>query len=274
MTPARCSARAPGKLYLAGEYAVVEPGHRAVLVAVDRFLTVTVAPASGRGRISSPGHATGWRSWGRPRPDGPAEADDGAVDYVVSAIRHVEELVRERGAGTRLFDVEVVSELDDPSGRKLGLGSSSAVTVATVRAVAGLYGLDLDDTSVYKLAMLASDAVEPIGSGGDLAAATLTGWVSYASPDRQWLRRARRERSCAELLSRPWPGLALRRLRPPGSVRLRVGWTGRPASTPRLVAGVRDRVHRSGATGGDEVYASFLRSSQTCRSISAGVRSV
>ena len=28
-------ARAPGKLYVAGDYAVVEPGHRAVLVAVN-----------------------------------------------------------------------------------------------------------------------------------------------------------------------------------------------------------------------------------------------
>ena len=34
-------SRAPGKLYIAGEYAVVEPGHPAILVAVDRFVTVS-----------------------------------------------------------------------------------------------------------------------------------------------------------------------------------------------------------------------------------------
>ena len=33
-------ASAPGKLYIAGEYAVVEPGHPAILVAVDQFITV------------------------------------------------------------------------------------------------------------------------------------------------------------------------------------------------------------------------------------------
>ena len=37
---------APGKLYVAGEYAVVEPGHPAILVAVDRFLTVELEPAA------------------------------------------------------------------------------------------------------------------------------------------------------------------------------------------------------------------------------------
>ncbi len=32
----------PGKLFIAGEYAVVEPGHPAIIVAVDQFITVTV----------------------------------------------------------------------------------------------------------------------------------------------------------------------------------------------------------------------------------------
>jgi mevalonate kinase len=30
----------PGKLFIAGEYAVVEPGHPAIIVAVDQFITV------------------------------------------------------------------------------------------------------------------------------------------------------------------------------------------------------------------------------------------
>ena len=36
---------APGKLYIAGEYAVVEPGHPAIIVAVDQFITVTIEAA-------------------------------------------------------------------------------------------------------------------------------------------------------------------------------------------------------------------------------------
>jgi len=31
--------KAPGKLYIAGEYAVTEPGYKSVLIAVDRFVT-------------------------------------------------------------------------------------------------------------------------------------------------------------------------------------------------------------------------------------------
>ena len=34
--------KAPGKLYVAGEYAVTEPGYKSVLIAVDRFVTASI----------------------------------------------------------------------------------------------------------------------------------------------------------------------------------------------------------------------------------------
>lgn len=257
-------ARAPGKLYIAGEYAVVEPGHRAVLVAVNRFITLRITPCSPAGgyagTIRSQLYDTGSRPWRHRPQDGLAEAVGGDDDYVISAIRVVEALVAEGGGRLGSFNLGISSELDEADGRKLGLGSSAAVTVATVRAVAGFYGLSLDDSRVYKLAMLASDAVQPIGSGGDIAASAVTGWVDYASPDRVWLRRARQRAQArggtGDLLESDWPGLCLRRL-PVPSVRLQVGWTGAPASTPALVAGVQ-----AGSRGADDVYSSFLRASQ------------
>ena len=256
-------ARAPGKLYIAGEYAVVEPGHRAVLVAVDRFITVRITPCSPSGEyagtISSRLYANGSRSWRRRPQDGQAEAVGGEDDYIISAIRVVEALVTQGGDRPRSFDLSVSSELEEDDGRKLGLGSSSAVRVATVRAVATFYGVAANDLTVYKLAMLASDTVQPIGSGGDIAASAMTGWVAYTSPDRSWLRRARQRAGAggmSDLAEADWPGLSIRRL-PSPSLRLQVGWTGAPASTPALVAGVQ-----AGSRGADDVYSSFLRASQ------------
>ena len=34
--------KAPGKLYIAGEYAVTEPGYKSILIAVNRFVTATI----------------------------------------------------------------------------------------------------------------------------------------------------------------------------------------------------------------------------------------
>ncbi len=271
------SQSAPGKLYIAGEYAVVEPGHQAVLVAVDRFITVRITEAEDGGSADPTGHIsstlyeTQSLTWYRRPEDGVVMVDKQFDDYVVSAIRMVEQMVREAGGPLRYFDLDVSSELDDGSGRKLGLGSSSAVTVATVRAVARFYGLVLDDMAVYKLALLATDAVQPIGSGGDIAASSFTGWVAYTSPDRAWLHQVSGapgmgsspggSAGLSELVRMDWPLLSIRRLPAPG-LRLSVGWTGSPASTPRLVADVQ--AHARGAQ--DAAYTAFLRESEACLS--------
>ena len=271
------SQSAPGKLYIAGEYAVVEPGHQAVLVAVDRFITVRIAEAEDGGSADPTGHISSTLyeaqslTWYRRPEDGVVMVDKQFNDYVVSAIRMVEQMVREAGGPLRYFDLDVSSELDDGSGHKLGLGSSSAVTVATVRAVARFYGLSLDDMAVYKLALLATDAVQPIGSGGDIAASSFTGWVAYTSPDRAWLHQVSGapgtgnspggSAGLSELVRMDWPLLSIRRLPAPG-LRLSVGWTGSPASTPRLVADVQ--AHARGAQ--DAAYTAFLRESEACLS--------
>ena len=271
------SQSAPGKLYIAGEYAVVEPGHQAVLVAVDRFITVRITQAEDGGSAGPTGHIISTLyeaqslTWYRRPEDGVVMVDKQFDDYVVSAIRMVEQMVREAGGPLRYFDLDVSSELDDGCGRKLGLGSSSAVTVATVRAVARFYGLVLDDMAVYKLALLATDAVQPIGSGGDIAASSFTGWVAYTSPDRAWLHQVSGapgtgnspggSAGLSELVRMDWPLLSIRRLPAPG-LRLSVGWTGSPASTPRLVADVQ--AHTRGAQ--DAAYTAFLRESEACLS--------
>ncbi|SQC68686.1 phosphomevalonate kinase [Listeria fleischmannii subsp. fleischmannii] len=41
----KIQVKVPGKLYIAGEYAVVESGHTAILTAVDRYITLTIEDA-------------------------------------------------------------------------------------------------------------------------------------------------------------------------------------------------------------------------------------
>ena len=45
--------KAPGKLYIAGEYAVVENGYPAVLVALDQFVYVSIEKSASLGSIVS-----------------------------------------------------------------------------------------------------------------------------------------------------------------------------------------------------------------------------
>src|SRR5690606_29182469 len=119
------------------------------------------------------------------------------------------------------------------------------------------HGLGLNTMDRYRLAMLATLAINPRASGGDVAVSTWGGWLAYASPDRAHV---------AELvvggvgtaLRSPWPGLSVRPLRTPTELALQVGWTGSPASTPALVAGLGERQQRPGER------AHFLLRSNDC----------
>ncbi|MFT3877206.1 MAG: phosphomevalonate kinase [Propioniciclava sp.] len=257
--PWTTEVRAPGKLYIAGEYAVVEPGIPAVLIAVDRYVTVRVRDAVGTGHIISDLNAGSRLEWYRRDSDMVIEADEALFSFVLAAMRIVEEVVVEFGEPLRIFDLAITSELDDDSGRKFGLGSSAAVTVATVAALCAHYGLDLSRMEQLKLALLAGTEVQRSGSGGDIAASMFGGWIAYTAFDRAWARRERAQRSLAELLALDWPGLSVRRVAPPDGLRLLVGWTGSPASTSRLVGGVQSRKDQGGTD-----YAHFLAESRRC----------
>lgn len=249
--------RAPGKLFVAGEYAVVEPGEPAVLVAVDRYVTVHLTPAAGEvGTVHSPAFGAAPLAW-RAGPDGlRANAVQHPYGHVVSALTVVERLRAERGLPARHADLRIESELDDAvSGRKYGLGSSGAVTVATVRALGLFHALDLSEADVFRLALLATVRVAPTASGGDVAASTLGGWLRYASPDRAALRRRLDDGRVLDLLTEPWPGLDLTPLPAPRALRLLVGWTGSPVSSEAQVDAARR---------GSVDPASFVAVSRAC----------
>ena len=39
------NVKIPGKLYIAGEYSILKPGNEAVLVAVNKFVNLTISPS-------------------------------------------------------------------------------------------------------------------------------------------------------------------------------------------------------------------------------------
>ncbi|GAA1517400.1 phosphomevalonate kinase [Brevibacterium permense] len=232
--------RAPGKLFIAGEYAVVEPGQPAVLIAVDRCITVRLTESEGAGRIHSSEYGQAPVVWRREDDGEHIIVDERPFDYVLSAISTLEELRSDRGASPRYFDLEISSELNDSDGRKFGLGSSAAVTVATIAALDEFYRLGLTLTERFKLAVLATIAISTKASGGDLAASTFGGWIRYSSPDRAALHAHREAHGVVSAMScSEWAGCSARRVTPPSSLDLLVGWTGSPASTEHLVT----RVH-------------------------------
>jgi phosphomevalonate kinase len=254
--------RAPGKLFVVGEFAVVEPGAPAILVAVDRYVTVTVTVPDDTDTdvvISTDlGASRVRRRWHHGRLRAGDDEPTAGLAHVVSAIEVVGRLLAERGVRAPAMCVTVSSALHD-NGTKLGLGSSGAVTVATVAAVTSFCGLELSADTRFRLAVLATVGIDARASCGDLAASTWGGWLAYRSPDRAAVLDLLLRRGVEETLRARWPGFAVRRLPPPGGLSLEVGWTGTPATSSAMVADLYRRPWRGG-----ESHRRFVATTADC----------
>lgn len=249
----------PGKLYIAGEYAVVEPGHPAVIVAVDQFITVKIESATKNGTIHSQQYSELPIRWTRRNGELVLDHRENPFHYILEAIRLTEKYAAEKGQLLAFYDLKVTSELDNSNGRKYGLGSSGAVTVATVQALNLFYDLGLDSLTIFKISALAHLAVQGNGSCGDIAASAYGGWIAFSTFDHDWVQERQATWSLSHLLAEDWPMLTIKSLPTPKNLRLLIGWTGSPASTSDLV----DQVHQS-KEDQQKAYADFLAESKAC----------
>lgn len=259
-----CTATGFGKLMIAGEYAVTRPGRSAIVMAVDRAITVRAARTGDAGTVTV---HSGQRSIRHPiahRAGTPGSKGRDRGGYVAETIARIMEFTTECRDSRQLsishgIDLTVTSELDDPgSGTKYGLGSSAAVTAAVTAALCEVLALSLTPEESWKLGYLATMACNPGASGADLAAAQYGGWIDYRSPDRTWLAARAAESTIGELVSASWPGLSIERIeRPVDDGGLVVGWSGRAASTPDLVARVTARLSDDFVARSDRLVAAL-----------------
>lgn len=252
--------KAPGKLYIAGEYAVVENGYPAILVALDQFVTCSIEESAAEvGRIISRQYHNNALQWHRFGEQMVVDNRDNPFSYILSAIKVTEEYARAFARELRIFDLHIDSQLDSESGKKYGLGSSAAVTVATVKALCRFYNLPVTKDEIFKLAAIAHFEVQGNGSLGDVAASVYGGWIAYHSFDRQWLAQQRKYLDLRTLIDLPWPDLKIESLKAPSNLQLLIGWTGKPASTSQLV----DKISLFKARQQKE-YHQFLEESKHC----------
>ncbi|GAB3949612.1 phosphomevalonate kinase [Streptomyces sparsus] len=237
--------RAPGKLLIAGEYAVLTAGRPAVVAALDRYVSVTVAPAQHADvelftdlldrplllRRKSHGLAPVGGT-------GASASPPAAFVHLLAVLATVDELTTDLGLPLTPVRLGVTSNLHE-NGVKIGLGSSGAVTAAATHALTDYRGLHLTAELRLRLALLATVIADPHASGADAAASTWGGWIRYTAPDRAQLRRTVHCHGVAATLRARWPALSLRPL-PPPPVALQVCWTGSPASTPAQVGRLQD----------------------------------
>ncbi|MCV6590641.1 MAG: mevalonate kinase [Marinobacterium sp.] len=161
----------PGSIMLMGEHAVLF-GHRALACAVDKYIHLWLETRSDGLVVIDSALA----HYCAPLND---LADEPALSFVLAAIVQQQSALLSQQPGG--FSVRIESEFS----HTVGLGSSAAVTVATVAALRYLLQSGPDRALLLNEALSVVHQVQGRGSGTDLAASIYGGLIGYTVEPRQ-----------------------------------------------------------------------------------------
>ena len=224
-----------GKLYLAGEYAVLTAGQPAIIKAIPIYMTGEIQAASAY-RLTSDmfEHSANLES----DPDyALIQETVGAMNTYLLALDYQ----------LQPFSLKISGKMER-DGKKFGIGSSGSVVILTLKAMAALYELDLEPELLFKLASYGLLKRGDNGSMGDLACIAYEDLIYYRSFDRELIRKRMDKVDLLQLLAEDW-GFEIRSIKPRLAMDFLVGWTKQPAISKDLVNQVKSAISESFLTG-------------------------
>ena len=159
---------APGKLMLFGEHAVVYE-RPCIVVAIDHRMEVSLGKREdNKINLNAPemnfkDYLVSLDDLEKPHPK--------EVRFVLTAIKNFFEVYNLESG----LEVETKSQFS----AKFGLGSSSAVTVSTIKGLSELFRIKISQKELFNLAHKTVLDIQGVGSGFDLAAAVYGGTLFF-----------------------------------------------------------------------------------------------
>lgn len=237
-----------GKLYLAGEYAVLTPGYGAVIQFIPIYLSATIQEANTYQLVSD---LFGYSVDLTPNKD---------YSLIQETIRLMEEWLKDQGLDPNPIALHIAGTLGE-KGKKYGIGSSGSVILLVIRAMAALYEVDLSPDLLFRLAAVVLVQRGDNGSMGDLACIAYEDLIYYQSFDRAWLHEVLTSQPLSQVLALDWH-YQIRVIQPAISYDFLVGWTKEPAISSDLIRQIKGAIKED-----------FLKESQTAvKNLEKGLR--
>lgn len=233
-----------GKLYWAGEYAVLEPGQLSLIKAIPIYMRAEIAFSDSH-RIYS--DMFDFAVDLTPNPD---------YSLIQETIALVEDFLTYHGQTLRPFSLEIRGKMER-GGKKFGLGSSGSVVVLVVKALLALYNLSVNQNLLFKLASAVLLKRGDNGSMGDLACIVAEDLVVYQSFDRQKVAAWLEEENLATVLERDW-GFSISQVKPTLECDFLVGWTKEVAVSSHMVQQIKQNINQNFLTSSKETVASLV----------------
>lgn len=224
----KISVQTGGKLYLAGEYAILTPGQTAIIKNIPIYMTAQVREANQLQLKSDMfDYAVDMSA-----DKGYALIQESVQTFALFLGKTVEALAP--------FKLSISGKLEK-NGKKFGIGSSGSVTVLTIKALAAFFDIPLTKDQLFKLAAYTLLKLGDNGSMGDIACIAYNDLVAYTSFDRETISDLILEISLTELLAMDW-GYEIVTIVPQLKAEFLVGWTAQPALSSQMIKALKSHL--------------------------------
>ena len=234
-----------GKLYWAGEYAILEPGQLALIKAIPIYMTAEIK-ASNDYRLYSDMFSYSVDL----RPDS-------SYTLIQETVALVEEYLTAQGVELHPFSLEIRGKMER-EGKKFGLGSSGSVVVLVIKAMLVFYERLADRELLFKLASAVLLKRGDNGSMGDIACIVSEDLVLYQSFDREKVAQWLEKEELQVVLARDW-GFSIRSVEPALKFDFLVGWTKEVAVSSHMVKQIKDNMNSSFLQASKETVANLAK---------------
>lgn len=234
-----------GKLYWAGEYAVLEPGQLALIKAIPIYMTAEIK-ASNDYRLYSDMFSYSVDL----RPDS-------SYALIQETVALVEEYLTAQGVDLRPFSLEIRGKMER-EGKKFGLGSSGSVVVLVIKAMLAFYERLADRELLFKLASAVLLKRGDNGSMGDIACIVSEDLVLYQSFDREKVAHWLEKEDLQTVLDREW-GFSIAIVEPALPFDFLVGWTKEVAVSSHMVKQIKNNMNASFLQASKETVANLVK---------------
>ena len=238
-----------GKLYWAGEYAILEPGQLALIKAIPIYMTAEIK-ASDDYRLYSDMFTYSVDM----RPDS-------SYALIQETVALVEEYLTVQGVKLQPFSLDIRGKMER-EGKKFGLGSSGSVVVLVIKAMLAFYERPADRELLFKLASAVLLKRGDNGSMGDIACIVSEDLVLYQSFDREKVAHWLEKEDLQPVLERDW-GFSIESVEPGLEFDFLVGWTKEVAVSSHMVKQIKNHMDASFLQASKETVANLVKALQT-----------
>ena len=234
-----------GKLYWAGEYAILEPGQLALLKAIPIYMTAEIESSEV------------YRFYSDMFSYSVDLRPDSSYALIQETVALVEEYLTAQGVELQPFSLEIRGKMER-EGKKFGLGSSGSVVVLVIKAMLAFYERPAERELLFKLASAVLLKRGDNGSMGDIACIVSEDLVLYQSFDREKVAQWLDKEDLQDVLNRDW-GFSIRNVEPVLAFDFLVGWTKEVAVSSHMVKQIKNNMNASFLQASKETVTNLVK---------------